>query len=48
VVIYPEGTWYSVPTQEDVLEIVQTHLVKGEIVPRLLMPPPYTREKKEP
>jgi len=48
VVIYPEGTWYSVPTQEDVLEIVQTHLVKGEIVERLLMPPSFTREKKEP
>ena len=47
VVIYPEGTWYSVPKEEDVLEIVQSHLVKGEIVQRLLMPPPFGTEKKE-
>ncbi len=38
VVIYPESVWYSIKTPEDVLEIVERHLVKGQIVERLLMP----------
>jgi len=38
VVVYPEGVWYSVPHPEDAVEIVEKHLVKGEIVERLLIP----------
>jgi (2Fe-2S) ferredoxin len=36
-VIYPQGTWYSVKTREDVDEILQTHLIEGRIVERLLI-----------
>jgi (2Fe-2S) ferredoxin len=35
VVIYPEGTWYTYVDQEDIDEIIDRHLVKGEIVERL-------------
>jgi (2Fe-2S) ferredoxin len=38
VVIYPEGIWYTVKTKEDVLEVIERHLLKGEVVERLLMP----------
>jgi (2Fe-2S) ferredoxin len=38
VVIYPEGVWYTVKTKADVLEVIEQHLVKGEVVERLLMP----------
>ncbi len=37
VVIYPEGTWYRVPTEEDAREILERHIVGGEVVERLLM-----------
>ena len=37
VVIYPEGVWYTVRTLEDVDEIMDRHIVKGEVVERLLM-----------
>lgn len=37
IVIYPEGTWYTVPTLEDAKEIVEQHLAKGQIVERLRM-----------
>ncbi len=39
VVIYPEGVWYSVRTLEDVDEIVETHLVRGGRVRRLMLHP---------
>jgi (2Fe-2S) ferredoxin len=39
MVIYPEGVWYTVRTTEDVDEILQTHLVEGGRVERLMMPP---------
>ena len=38
VVVYPEGVWYWVGTKTDVTEIMERHIVKGEIVERLLMP----------
>jgi (2Fe-2S) ferredoxin len=38
VVVYPEGVWYFIDTQDDVKEIVRRHIVKGEIVDRLRMP----------
>ena len=36
VVVYPEGTFYSQVTAEDVPEIVAEHLLKGRIVERLV------------
>jgi len=38
VVIYPEGVWYFIDTPDDVRELVQRHILKGEIVDRLRMP----------
>ncbi len=35
IVVYPEGTWYSGVTPEDVPEIVASHVVNGEPVERL-------------
>jgi len=39
MVVYPEGVWYSYVDEEDVREIVESHLARGEVVERLLMPP---------
>ena len=39
LVIYPEGIWYRVPTKEDVDEVLDTHLVKGGRVERLMLKP---------
>ena len=36
VIIYPEGTFYSRVTADDVKEIVEEHLLKGRIVNRLV------------
>ena len=38
VVVYPEQVWYGHVTVEDVGEIIDRHLVGGEVVERLLMP----------
>lgn len=38
VVVYPEQVWYGKVTVDDVTEIVERHLIGGEIVTRLLMP----------
>lgn len=35
VVVYPEEIWYSYVDKEDIDEIIDRHLVKGEIVDRL-------------
>lgn len=43
VVIYPEGIWYTVKTKEDVLEVIEDHLVKGKTIERLLMKSPWAR-----
>lgn len=45
LVIYPEGVWYSPKTREEVDEILETHLVHGRRVRRLMLteqdrPPP--------
>lgn len=39
VVIYPEGVWYSVQTFEDIDEIIDTHVIKGGRVERLMLAP---------
>lgn len=36
VIVYPDGTFYSQVTPEDVEEIVESHLLKGHIVERLV------------
>jgi len=35
IVIYPQGTWYTYVDQHDLDEIIERHLVKGEVVNRL-------------
>jgi (2Fe-2S) ferredoxin len=37
MIVYPEGVWYSVPTLEDAMEILDSHLEKGKIVERLVI-----------
>lgn len=37
VVIYPEGVWYTYSTKEDIDEVLQTHLVEGKRVERLML-----------
>ncbi|MCU7959798.1 MAG: NAD(P)H-dependent oxidoreductase subunit E [gamma proteobacterium symbiont of Bathyaustriella thionipta] len=37
MVIYPQAVWYTFVDQEDIEEILQSHLLKGEIVERLLV-----------
>lgn len=39
MVIYPEGVWYAYRTREDVDEIIETHLMRGERVARLMLEP---------
>jgi (2Fe-2S) ferredoxin len=38
VVVYPEAVWYGGVTLADVDEIVARHLVRGEVVERLVIP----------
>ena len=35
VVIYPQGTWYTYVDNEDIDEIIDSHIVGGKIVDRL-------------
>lgn len=37
LVVYPEGIWYTYQSDSDLDEIIETHLLKGEIVDRLLL-----------
>ena len=37
MVVYPDGVWYRPTTPEDVDEIVEGHLIRGERVDRLVM-----------
>jgi (2Fe-2S) ferredoxin len=47
VVVYPEQVWYGHVTPHDVEEIVETHLLGGRLVERLLMPDqPHLKETK--
>ena len=38
-VVYPEAVWYTYVDQEDIDEIVESHLKNGQVVERLLVPP---------
>ncbi|HTP98083.1 MAG TPA: (2Fe-2S) ferredoxin domain-containing protein [Casimicrobiaceae bacterium] len=37
VVVYPDAVWYTYVDREDIDEIIDRHIVKGEIVERLLI-----------
>ena len=39
MVIYPEGVWYACKTKADIDEVLESHLVKGARVPRLMLKP---------
>ncbi|WP_349595064.1 hypothetical protein [Thalassospira sp. NFXS8] len=39
MVIYPQGTWYHYENQDDIEEILQTHLIEGRVVERLQLQP---------
>ncbi|MFV1998659.1 MAG: ferredoxin [Acidiferrobacterales bacterium] len=37
LVIYPEGTWYTYVDQDDIDEIIESHIQNGKKVERLLL-----------
>ena len=37
VVVYPEGVWYTYVDNDDIDEIIDTHLLGGQVVERLLL-----------
>src|SRR5262245_32356821 len=39
MVIYPEGVWYTYKTTADIDEILQTHVIEGKRVNRLMLQP---------
>lgn len=39
VVVYPEGTWYTYVDETDIDEIIDSHLINGKVVERLLLDP---------
>ena len=39
MVVYPQGTWYSYVDANDIDEIIESHLKRGQVVERLLTPP---------
>ena len=40
MVVYPDGVWYAAVTPADVTEILESHLLGGEPVERLVYDPP--------
>ena len=40
VVVYPDNVWYTYVDQEDVNEIIDRHLLRGEVVSRLRLKDP--------
>ena len=45
VLVYPEGVWYAQVAPEDVDEIVDKHLIEGEVVSRLSLIEDFGKEK---
>lgn len=37
IVVYPEGTWYHCANEQDAEEILQQHLIGGNVVARLVL-----------
>jgi (2Fe-2S) ferredoxin len=42
-VVYPDAVWYTFVDNEDIDEIVESHLKNGKVVERLLIPPAVGR-----
>ncbi len=42
-VVYPEATWYTFVDHQDIDEIIESHLLNGQVVQRLLLPPSVGR-----
>jgi len=38
LVVYPEGTWYTYIDEQDLDEIIESHLINGRVVERLRLP----------
>jgi len=38
LVVYPQGTWYTAIDEQDIEDIIQSHLIGGNIVHRLQLP----------
>jgi len=38
LVVYPEGIWYTFVDEDDLDEILESHLLNGRVVERLLLP----------
>jgi (2Fe-2S) ferredoxin len=43
LVVYPEGVWYTVASRADIDEVLETHLLRGERVQRLILTPDQKR-----
>ena len=46
MIVYPEGSFYSMVKEEDIPEIVSEHLLKGRVVKRLLYDETVKRKRK--
>ena len=46
IVIYPEGVWYCGVQKSDVVEIIERHIIGGEVIERLLLPDPRYKPDK--
>lgn len=44
VVIYPQGTWYTYVDETDIDEIIDSHIVGGKVVERLLLDAPDVKQ----
>ena len=42
-VVYPEAVWYTYVDLQDIDEIVESHLMNGKVVERLVTPPEVGR-----
>lgn len=40
LVVYPEGVWYTYSSTDDIEDIIQSHLLNGQIVEKLLIENP--------
>lgn len=44
LVIYPDAVFYRYDSPEEVQEIIQSHIIEGQAVKRLLLPDPETKQ----